>query len=200
MPNWEKHCWLTYLGSDNMIGIFQTTFSDGFLWMKMHEFLLKCHCSLFLVVQIRIIKALVQITAWCRPGDKPLSELTITSLLPHICITKPQWVKKSLLRDLSYARGILTDCGLLGLYGVSDFNVGSDNGGLSNRCQATAWTNPSSLSFGCIDTNFCKFWKSQSKTSIHKEYVWKRYLQKCAHIVFRPQCVPVFGLAGLGPN
>ena len=36
--------------------------------------------------------ALVQIIAWRRPGDKPLSELMMVSLLTHICVTRPQWV------------------------------------------------------------------------------------------------------------
>ena len=36
--------------------------------------------------------ALVQIMAWCRPGDKPLSEPMVVSLLTQICVTRPQWV------------------------------------------------------------------------------------------------------------
>ena len=31
--------------------------------------------------------------AWHRPGDKPLSEPMMVSLLKHICVTRPQWVK-----------------------------------------------------------------------------------------------------------
>ena len=31
--------------------------------------------------------------AWRRSGDKPLSDLMIVSLLTHICVTRPQWVK-----------------------------------------------------------------------------------------------------------
>ena len=42
---------------------------------------------------INNIPALVQIMAWCRPGDKSLSEPTLVSLLTHICVTRPQWVK-----------------------------------------------------------------------------------------------------------
>ena len=42
---------------------------------------------------INNIPALVQIMAWCRPGDKPLSEPMMVSLLTHICVTRPQWVK-----------------------------------------------------------------------------------------------------------
>ena len=38
------------------------------------------------------IPALVQIMAWHRPCDKPLSETMLTSLLTHICVTRPQWV------------------------------------------------------------------------------------------------------------
>ena len=37
------------------------------------------------------ITALIQITAWCRPGNKPLSEPMADSLLTHICVTRPQW-------------------------------------------------------------------------------------------------------------
>ena len=31
--------------------------------------------------------------AWRRPGDKPLFEPMMISLLTHICVTRPQWVK-----------------------------------------------------------------------------------------------------------
>ena len=42
---------------------------------------------------INNIPALVQIMAWRRPGDKPLSEPMMVSLQTHICVTRPQWVK-----------------------------------------------------------------------------------------------------------
>ena len=38
------------------------------------------------------IPVLVQIMAWRRPGDKPLSETMMVSLLTHISVTRPQWV------------------------------------------------------------------------------------------------------------
>ena len=41
---------------------------------------------------INNIPALVQIMAWRRPGDKPLSEPMMVSLTTHICVTRPQWV------------------------------------------------------------------------------------------------------------
>ena len=39
------------------------------------------------------IPAMVQIMAWRRPGDKPLSEPMMVRLPTHICVTRPQWVK-----------------------------------------------------------------------------------------------------------
>ena len=41
---------------------------------------------------INNIPALVQIMAWRRPGDKPLSEPMMVNLPTHICVTRPQWV------------------------------------------------------------------------------------------------------------
>ena len=41
---------------------------------------------------INNIPALDQIVAWRRPGDKPLSEPMVVSLLTPICVTRPQWV------------------------------------------------------------------------------------------------------------
>ena len=38
---------------------------------------------------------LVQIMAWHRPGDKPLSEPMMIRLPTHICVTRPQWVNTS---------------------------------------------------------------------------------------------------------
>ena len=40
---------------------------------------------------INDIPALVQIMAWRRPGDKPLSEPMVVSLPTHICVNRPQW-------------------------------------------------------------------------------------------------------------
>ena len=48
--------------------------------------------------------ALVQIMAWRRPGDKPLSEPMTVSLLTHICVTRPQWVN-----DQPSSKGMCSD-------------------------------------------------------------------------------------------
>ena len=42
---------------------------------------------------INNIPALVQIMAWRRPGDQPLSEPMLVFVPTHICVTRPQWVK-----------------------------------------------------------------------------------------------------------
>ena len=46
---------------------------------------------------INNIPALVQIMAWRRSGDKPLSEPMMVSLLTHICVSRRQWVKTILM-------------------------------------------------------------------------------------------------------
>ena len=46
---------------------------------------------------INNIPTLVQIMAWRRPGDKPLSEPMVGSLLTHICVTQPQWVNWTII-------------------------------------------------------------------------------------------------------
>ena len=84
-----KH--LKYLDRDKMAAISQTTFSNAFSSMKIFEFRLQ-----FLKFvpngPINNSLALVQIMAWRRPGDKPLSEPMLVGSLTHICVTRPQWV------------------------------------------------------------------------------------------------------------
>ena len=41
------------------------------------------------------IPTLVQVMAWCRPGDKPLFEPMMVKLPTHICVIRPQWVKRT---------------------------------------------------------------------------------------------------------
>ena len=54
--------------------------------------------SLKFVPKVRInnIPVLIQIMAWRRIGDKPLSEPIMVNLVTHICVTRPQWVKRGL--------------------------------------------------------------------------------------------------------
>ena len=50
--------------------------------------------------QTNNMPALVQIMAWRRSGDKPLSESMMISLRTLICVTRPQWVKIALCDDV----------------------------------------------------------------------------------------------------
>ena len=77
---------------------FQMQFLNEYIWISIN-------ISLKFVPKgpINKIPTLVQIMAWCRPGAKPLSKPMMMSLLTHICVTRPQWVKSnnsSLLQPL----------------------------------------------------------------------------------------------------
>ena len=52
---------------------------------------------------INNIPALVQIMVWCQPGDKPLFETMMVSLLTHICVTRPHWVNSNNLIRFSFS-------------------------------------------------------------------------------------------------
>ena len=69
---------------------------DSFKWIFLNENVwIAIEVSLKFVPKgpINNIPTLVQTMAWRRPGDKPLSEPMMVSLLTHICVTRPQWVK-----------------------------------------------------------------------------------------------------------
>ena len=51
---------------------------------------------------INNIPTLVQVMAWCRPGNKPLSDPIMVRLPTHICITRPQWVKRHVQNKSHY--------------------------------------------------------------------------------------------------
>ena len=76
-----------------MAAIFQTTFSNAFSWMKI-DIWISIKFSLKFVPKgpIDNIPASVQLMAWRRPGDKPLSEQMMVVLPTHMCVTRPQWV------------------------------------------------------------------------------------------------------------
>ena len=84
---------LTNWGRDKMAAISQTTFWYIFSLIKILEFRLKFHWKFVPRGPINNILPLVQIMAWRRPGDKPLSEPMMVRLLRHLCVTRPQWVK-----------------------------------------------------------------------------------------------------------
>ena len=68
---------------------------DIFKWIFLNENVwISIKISLKFVPKgpINNIPALVQIMAWRRPGDKPLSEPMMVRLPTHICVTRPQWI------------------------------------------------------------------------------------------------------------
>ena len=56
---------------------------------------------------INNIPAMVQIMAWRRPGDKPLSKSMLLIVLTHICVTRPQWFNIALCRPLKQIMAIV---------------------------------------------------------------------------------------------
>ena len=70
---------------------------DIFKWIFLNEIVwISTNISLKCVPwsPINNIPTLVQVMAWCRPGDKPLSEPMMVRLPMHICVTRPQWVNR----------------------------------------------------------------------------------------------------------
>ena len=70
-----------------MDAIFQYIFLKENVWIS-----IKISLKFVSKGPIKNIPALVQRMVWHRPGDKPLSEPVVVSLLAHICVTRPQWV------------------------------------------------------------------------------------------------------------
>ena len=89
-----KQCWLivnslrsTQNGAHFADDIFNWFFLNEKVWISIESSLKSVPKG-----QINNIPALVQIMAWRRPGDKPLSEPMMVKLPTHICVTRRQWV------------------------------------------------------------------------------------------------------------
>ena len=74
--------------------IFKCIFLNKNVWIS-----LKISLRFVSKVPIDNIPALVQIMAWRRSGDKPLSEPIRVSLPTHTCVTRPQWVNVNTSTD-----------------------------------------------------------------------------------------------------
>ena len=72
----SEHSQLTHWGQDKMTAILEMIISNAFSRMKMYKLRLKG--------PINNIPALVQIMPWRWPGNKPLSEPILVSLMTHI--------------------------------------------------------------------------------------------------------------------
>ena len=74
-------------------------FPDDILWIFLNENVwISINISLKFVPRgpINNIPTLVQVMAWRRPGDKPLSGPMMVRLPTHICVTRPRWVNPAL--------------------------------------------------------------------------------------------------------
>ena len=78
---------------------FQMHFHNGNVWI-----LFKIPLKFVPKVWIDNIPALVQIMAWHQPSNNPLLEPMMASLLTHICVTWPQWVKHGWLGSIGPQR------------------------------------------------------------------------------------------------
>ena len=84
---------LTHWGRGEIDTILQTTSSNIFSLNENIWISIKISMKFIPRGSINNFPALVQIMAWCRPGDKPLSEPMIVRSLTHMCVTRLQWVK-----------------------------------------------------------------------------------------------------------
>ena len=75
-----------------MDAILQTTLSNAIFVNENVRILIEISLKFIPKGPITNIPALVQVMAWRRPGDKPLSEPMMVCLPAHICVTRPQWV------------------------------------------------------------------------------------------------------------
>ena len=137
---------------------------------------------------INNIPSLVQITAWHRPGDKPLSEPMMLDLPTHICVTRPQWVNHShgrinTIREYHDYICLITHWGWVTQIFTSKLTIiGSDNGLSPGRCQAIIWTKARILLIGPFGTNF-----SEVLIYIYTFSFKKMYL-KMSSGKWRPSC------------
>ena len=83
---------LTHWGWDKMAAISQPIFANAFPWMKLLEFVSTFHQKFVTEGKVNNISTLFQIMDWCWPGEKPLSEPKMFSLLMDKFVTHPQWI------------------------------------------------------------------------------------------------------------
>ena len=88
---WSRHTFNTLRprkdGRHFADDLFKCIFLNEYVWIS-----IKISLKFVRKSPICNIQALVQIMAWRRSGDKPLSEAMMVDLLTHICVTRPQWV------------------------------------------------------------------------------------------------------------
>ena len=90
---WHLTLPLTHWGRDKMAVIFQTIFSNAFSWMKMFNFRLRFHWIVFPRVQLTIFQHWFRWWLGAVQATSHYLNQWWYSLLTHICVIRPQWVK-----------------------------------------------------------------------------------------------------------
>ena len=125
-----------------MADIFQTTFQNACPKMKMYEFRLRSHWSLFPRVQYK---------------NNPLYEPMAASLLSHVCVIRSQWVNKSVFLFIRVVNHISTvSCVILKSQQIA---VESSE---SYEILHLSWSQCCQLSGACISERFSR-WKEISR-------------------------------------
>ena len=86
----NPHNLLTHWGQDKMAAVSQTTISNVF-FNENTRMSIEISLKFIHKGSINSIPALVQIMAWCRLGDRPLSEPMLVCSPTHICDFRPQF-------------------------------------------------------------------------------------------------------------
>ena len=143
------------------------------------------------------IPALLQIMSWWWPGDKPLSESMMVSLLTHICIIQPQWIKIKawiinyihsfvwdIYNSLAKLPLTLTHWGRVTHICVDKLTIiGSDSGLSPGRRQAIIWTNAGILLIRHLGTNISEIQSGNHTFSFKKMHL------KMSSAKWRPFCL-----------
>ena len=91
LSNWSFNG-LNHWGRDKIDAILPTTFSNAISWMKMFEFRLKFHWSLFLKVQLTIFQHWFRRWLGAEQATSHYLNQWWPSSTTHICVTRHQWV------------------------------------------------------------------------------------------------------------
>ena len=135
-------------------------------------------------VRINNMPALVQIMAWCRPGDKPLSEPMMVSLLTHnasLGLNELMCWRPGRLQLRRYISGVTNIC-------VSILTTIASNNGLSHgRRQAIIWTNAVIVNW--TDGNRLQWNINRNPFMFIQENTFEYVVWKMASILSPLQCV-----------
>ena len=184
---------LTHWGRDKMAAIFRCIFLNENVWIFITISLI-----FFPKGRINNIPALVQIMAWRRRGDKPLSESMMISLPTHICVTRPQWVKKIDIVSIKRSGIIHTKCRLAVVNFKDHHGYGLSQWDATLQCNVAShglYPNPEwSLKLWLSNMNtsenqsYRKAIKSSASTGSLAFYLWGPPPEKQIHVLVKQMC------------